>query len=82
MKGSASGQRPGTRIEAKGWEMGKGFKARDMRNVSPGRELRPEEIAAAMDGVLRPHETESDRIEVLPPIALRAEPCCQSGLSG
>jgi hypothetical protein len=34
-----------------------------MREVSPARELRPKEIAAAMDGVLRPHEIEPDRIE-------------------
>ena len=45
----------------------------DMGEVSPARELRPEEIAAAMDGVLRPHETEPDRIEAFLP-----SPCVQN----
>jgi hypothetical protein len=44
-----------------------------MREVPPARELRPEEIAAAMDGVLRPHETEPDRIEAFLP-----SPCVQN----
>jgi predicted neuraminidase len=44
-----------------------------MRGVSSARELRPAEIAAAMDGVLRPHETESDRIEAFLP-----SPCVQN----
>ena len=37
--------------------MNKGFPDPDMHDVSPARELRQEEIAAAKDGVLRPHET-------------------------
>jgi predicted neuraminidase len=45
----------------------------DVREVSPARELRPEEIAAAMDGVLRPHETEPDRIDAFLP-----SPCVQN----
>jgi predicted neuraminidase len=51
----------------------KGFPDPNMREVSPARELRPEEIAAAMDGVLRPHETEPDRIEAFLP-----SPCVQN----
>ncbi len=53
--------------------MNKRFSAPDMRNVSLGRELRPAEIAAAMDGVLRPHQTEPDRTEALLP-----SPCVQN----
>jgi hypothetical protein len=34
-----------------------------MHKVSPARELRPEDIAAAMDRVLRPHQTGPDRNE-------------------
>jgi predicted neuraminidase len=53
--------------------MHKGFPDPDVREVSPARELRSEEIAAAMDGVLRPHETEPDRIEAFLP-----SPCVQN----
>ena len=53
--------------------MNKGSPDPDMRDVSPARELRPEEIAAAMDGVLRPHEAEPDRIEAFLP-----SPCVQN----
>jgi predicted neuraminidase len=53
--------------------MTKGSPAPDLRQVSPARELQPEEIAAAMDGVLRPHETEPDRIEAFLP-----SPCVQN----
>ena len=44
-----------------------------MREVLPARELRSKEIAAAMDGVLRPHEIEIDRIEAFLP-----SPCVQN----
>ena len=38
-------------------ELKKGSLDPNMHKVSPARELRPEEIAAAMDRVLRPHQT-------------------------
>jgi predicted neuraminidase len=53
--------------------MTKGSPAPESPQVSPGRELQPEEIAAAMDGVLRPHETEPDRFEAFLP-----SPCVQN----
>ncbi len=53
--------------------MNKGPLDPDMRQVSPARELRPEEIAAAMDGILRPHQTEPDRTEAFLP-----SPCVQN----
>ena len=53
--------------------MNKGSPDAETRDVSPARELRPEEIAAAMDGVLRPHEAEPDRIEAFLP-----SPCVQN----
>jgi hypothetical protein len=65
-----------------GWDIGSGRKEVEMnkgspdaetRDVSPVRELRPEEIAAAMDGVLRPHEAEPDWIEAFLP-----SPCVQN----
>jgi predicted neuraminidase len=53
--------------------MSEGSPEPGMGEVSPARELRPEEIAAAMDGVLRPHETEPDRTEAFLP-----SPCVQN----
>lgn len=35
--------------------------------VSPARELQAEEIVSAMDGIVRPHETEGDRVEAYLP---------------